>query len=88
MSYIVFLATRAPFSSKKLFTSFMFFSLNMKSVEALSLITGAKTLYVCVEKIHEIALCLPRVNNPCKISEYLTNFVPSAKSSATIKSTE
>ena len=39
------LSTRALFSSRKLFTSFMFFSLNMKSAEALSLIIGAKTLY-------------------------------------------
>ena len=78
------LSTRALFSSRKLFTSFMFFSLNMKSAEALSLILGARTLYFCVDKIHEMALCLPRVNNPCKILEYLTNLGSSAKSSTTI----
>ena len=85
MSYNAFLSTRALFSSKKLFTSFMFFSLNMNNAEALSRIIGAKTLYFSVDKIHEIALCLPRVNNPCKILEYHTSSGSSAKSSTTIK---
>ena len=64
-------------------TSFIFFSLKMNKADAFNLMIGANTLYFCVDKMHEMALWRPLVNNPCNKLEYLTNFGSSAKSSTT-----
>ena len=62
--YSFFLSTNALFSSRKLLTSFIFFNLNINKAPAFKRITGANTLHFWVDNIHEMALCLPRVNKP------------------------
>ena len=59
------LTTNAELSFKNAFTSFIFLSLNMNTALEFNLMVGANTLYFCVEKIHEMALWRPLVNNPC-----------------------
>ena len=56
----------------------------MYSEEALTRIIFAIDLYFCKEQITLIASCLPLVNQPCNILEYLKNLGSSLKSSITI----